>query len=112
MTSIHPTALVRCQGTAGATISLLEPFSIIEADVKIGDGTTIASHVLIANGARIGKNCKIHKGAVIATIPQDLKFGFEETTFEIAIIPLFASSARSIAARASAARASLVPTAC
>lgn len=82
MTSIHPTALVDARAQLGDTVTV-GPFSIIEADVVIGDGTTIASHALIANGARIGKNCKIHKGAVVATIPQDLKFGFEETTFEI-----------------------------
>jgi UDP-N-acetylglucosamine acyltransferase len=35
------------------------------------------------NGARIGKNCRIFPGAVIAGIPQDLKFQGEETTAEI-----------------------------
>jgi UDP-N-acetylglucosamine acyltransferase len=35
------------------------------------------------NGSRIGKNCQIHPGAVIAGIPQDLKFDGEYTTAEI-----------------------------
>jgi UDP-N-acetylglucosamine acyltransferase len=34
-------------------------------------------------GARIGKGCRIFPGAVIAAIPQDLKFVGEETTAEI-----------------------------
>ena len=34
-------------------------------------------------GARIGKNCSIFPGAVIAGVPQDLKFDGEETTAEI-----------------------------
>jgi UDP-N-acetylglucosamine acyltransferase len=34
-------------------------------------------------GARIGKNCKIFPGAVIAAIPQDLKFRGEETLVKI-----------------------------
>ncbi len=34
-------------------------------------------------GARIGKNCRIFPGAVIAGIPQDLKFEGEETIVEI-----------------------------
>jgi UDP-N-acetylglucosamine acyltransferase len=35
------------------------------------------------DGARIGKNCRIFPGAVIAAIPQDLKFDGEKTTVEI-----------------------------
>lgn len=45
----------------------------------IGDGTVIMNNVTILNGARIGKNCRIFPGAVIAGIPQDLKFKGEET---------------------------------
>lgn len=82
MTNIHPTALVDSKAQLGKDVSI-GPFSVIEGDVVIADGTSIASHVLVAGGARIGKNCRIHKGAVVATIPQDLKFGFEHSTFEI-----------------------------
>jgi UDP-N-acetylglucosamine acyltransferase len=38
---------------------------------------------VIMDGARIGKNCMIFPGAVIAGIPQDLKFKGEITTVEI-----------------------------
>ena len=34
-------------------------------------------------GARIGKNCSIFPGSVIAAVPQDLKFDGEDTTAEI-----------------------------
>ena len=61
----------------------VKSFTIIEDDVEIGDNVEIASNVLIADGARISDNVKIHHGAVIATIPQDLKFGGEVTTLEI-----------------------------
>src|SRR5690606_11620495 len=37
-------------------------------------------NVTIMEGARIGKNCKIYPGAVISSVPQDLKFAGEETT--------------------------------
>jgi UDP-N-acetylglucosamine acyltransferase len=30
-------------------------------------------------GARIGKNCNIFPGAVISAVPQDLKFGGEDS---------------------------------
>ncbi len=34
--------------------------------VVVGSGTTIGSHALLANGARVGKDCRIHHGAVAA----------------------------------------------
>ncbi len=59
------------------------PFAVVHDNVVIGEGTHIDSHAVIMPGARIGKNCKIFPGAVIASIPQDLKFVGEETTAEI-----------------------------
>jgi UDP-N-acetylglucosamine acyltransferase len=69
---IHPDAKIGQNVTIG-------PFAVIEADVEIGDGTWIAPHVSIMNGARIGKNCKIFQGAIVASIPQDLKYNGERT---------------------------------
>ncbi len=58
-------------------------FTTIEDDVTIGDDTVIENHVSVLNGARIGDNCHIHSGAVLAGIPQDLKYKGEYTTLEI-----------------------------
>ncbi len=57
----------------------IDNFSTIEDDVEIGDNTWIGPNVTIFSGARIGKNCKVFPGAVIAAIPQDLKFEGEKT---------------------------------
>lgn len=73
---IHPSAKI------GNNVTV-EPFSTIAADVEIGDGTWVGPNVTVMDGARIGKNCKIFPGAVIAGIPQDLKFKGEKTTAEI-----------------------------
>lgn len=73
---IHPQAKI-------ANNVVIEPFSTIHKNVEIGEGTWIGSNVTIMEGARIGKNVKIFPGAVISAVPQDLKFGGEET---IAII--------------------------
>ena len=70
---IHPEAKL------GANVTV-EPFSVIHADVEIGEGTWIGSNVTIYPGARIGKNVRIFPGAVISAVPQDLKFGGEITT--------------------------------
>lgn len=76
MANIHPNAKI------GENV-IIESFVTISADVIIGDGTWIGPNAVIMDGARIGKNCKIFPGAVIAGIPQDLKFNGEETTVVI-----------------------------
>ncbi len=58
---------------------VIEPFTTINKNVEIGEGTWIGSNVTIMEGARIGKNCRIFSGAVISAIPQDLKFGGEDS---------------------------------
>ena len=69
---IHPEAKV-------AKNVVIEPFTSIDKNVEIGEGTWIGSNVIIMEGARIGKNCSIFPGAVIAAVPQDLKFKGEDT---------------------------------
>ncbi len=61
----------------------IEAFSVVYADVEIGEGTHVMPHVTIFNGSRIGKHCHIFPGAVIGAIPQDLKYDGEQTTCEI-----------------------------
>lgn len=82
MTDIHKTAVVSAKAELGSDV-VIGPFNIIEDDVHIGDGTRIDSSSRIADGARIGRNVRIRHGAVIATEPQDLKFGGEKTLAKI-----------------------------
>jgi UDP-N-acetylglucosamine acyltransferase len=58
-------------------------FTVIKDDVEIGNNVQIGSNVIVDNGARISDNVKLHHGAVISTIPQDLKFNGEITTLEL-----------------------------
>lgn len=58
-------------------------FCTIENDVVIDDNTWIGNNVSILNGARIGQSCQIHSGAILAGIPQDLKYNNESTLLEI-----------------------------
>ena len=55
-------------------------YTVIEADVKVGENCWIGNHVNLRSGARVGKRCKIYHSAVIGEIPQDLKFEGEEST--------------------------------
>lgn len=75
-------AYVSPKAIIGADVSI-DPFVYIAGNVIIGDGTWIGPGAVIMDGARIGKFCKIFSSAVIAGIPQDLKFKGEETTVEI-----------------------------
>lgn len=79
---IHETAIVSPKAELHESVEV-GPFAIIEDNVRIGEGCVIGSSALIGSGARIGKNVRIHHGAVVATIPQDLKFGGEETVANI-----------------------------
>jgi UDP-N-acetylglucosamine acyltransferase len=73
---LHPNAKIGRQVEIG-------PFTTIYGDVVIGDNCWIGPGVTIMDGARIGNNCKIFPCAVIAGVPQDLKFEGEITTAEI-----------------------------
>ena len=73
---IHPAA----QLAPGVTV---DPFTTIAGDVEIGENTWIGPNVTIMAGARIGAHCQIFPGAVVAAIPQDLKFAGEVTTAHI-----------------------------
>lgn len=73
---IHPGAKIGNNCT-------IEPFVYIEDNVVIGDNCHIMAHASILSGTRMGRNNKVHHGAVIGGIPQDLKFVGEDTTLEI-----------------------------
>ena len=82
MTQIHPTAIVSPKAELGENV-VVEPFAIIEDDVEIGNDCWIGPHAVIYNGARLGERVKIFQGANVSNIPQDLKFGNEESYFYV-----------------------------
>jgi UDP-N-acetylglucosamine acyltransferase len=71
--TVHPTAIVhpKAQLAAGVTIG---PFSTVGAHVVIGRGTTVGTRCVIDGRTTIGAECQIFTGAVIGSIPQDLKY--------------------------------------
>jgi UDP-N-acetylglucosamine acyltransferase len=73
---IHPEAKIGKNVTIG-------PFVTIDADVEIGDNCTILPHACLMNGVRLGKNCKVFQGAILGSVPQDLKYKGEQTFLEI-----------------------------
>ncbi|NNE29525.1 MAG: acyl-ACP--UDP-N-acetylglucosamine O-acyltransferase [Saprospiraceae bacterium] len=73
---IHPNAQI------GKNVKIAS-FVTIEEDVVIGDNCEIGANVSILNGTRMGDGCRIFPGAIISSIPQDLKFQGENTTLNI-----------------------------
>jgi UDP-N-acetylglucosamine acyltransferase len=79
---IHETAIINSKAEIGKNVTV-GPYTVIEENVIIEEGCEISSSALIASGTRLGKNCRVFHGAVLGTVPQDLKFGGEITTLEI-----------------------------
>jgi UDP-N-acetylglucosamine acyltransferase len=77
MPQIHPTAIVEDGAILAANVSV-GPFAYIGSRVKIGTGTTVASHAVIEGNTTIGKNNRIFSHSAVGTIPQDLKFDGED----------------------------------
>jgi len=78
---IHPTVIVNKQAKLAEGVEI-GPYSIVGENVSIGAHTKIKERVFLEN-AELGKNCKIFSGAVIGSIPQDLKFKGEKSLVKI-----------------------------
>ena len=81
-TQISPLAVVDPRAQLGKGV-IVEPFAVIEANSVVGDYTHIHNGAVVKSGARVGSHCHIHSYAILADVPQDLKFKGEETTLEI-----------------------------
>jgi len=79
---IHPTAVVDPKAELGKNVRI-GAFAYVEADVKLGDGCVLGSHVTILRHTTIGENCQVHAGAVLGDLPQDLSFKDEESYVRI-----------------------------
>ena len=79
---IHPTAIISDDASIGNNVEI-GPYTVVENDVIIKDDCKIGSYVTLAEGVRLDKNVKVFNGAVLGTVPQDLKFGGEKTLLEI-----------------------------
>lgn len=72
-TLIHPTAVIHPQAELHPTVQV-GPYAVINEGVKIGSKTTIGAHVVIEGPTEIGEGNRIFSGAVIGSMPQDLKY--------------------------------------
>jgi UDP-N-acetylglucosamine acyltransferase len=61
----------------------IHPTAVIEDGAEIGEGAEIGPHVTIYRHVTLGPNCRIHAGAVLGDIPQDLAFNNVESHVRI-----------------------------
>ncbi len=81
-TAIHPTAIVHPKAALGAGVSI-GPYAIVQEHVTIGPRTKVGAHCVLEGRTTIGADCEFFTGAVIGSIPQDLKYRGEESVLII-----------------------------
>ena len=79
---IHPTALIDPSAKLADSVEV-GAYSIIGADVEIGDKTWIGPHVVIQGPSKIGAENRFFQFSSIGEIPQDKKFHDEISYLEI-----------------------------
>ena len=79
---IDPRAVVDPQAELAADVEV-GPFCVIGAQVSIGSGTWLGSHVVVRGPTRIGRECRIFQFASLGEAPQDKKYKGEPTRLEI-----------------------------
>ena len=79
---IHATALV-ASGARVAESAVIGPYCIVGADVAIGEGCELVSHVIVDGHTTLGARNTVYPFASLGCSPQDLKYAGEPTRLEI-----------------------------
>lgn len=82
MSDIHPSAIIE-DGAVIGDGCVIGPFCLIGPRVVLGDRVTLKSHVVVTGDTHVSDDTTIFQFAVIGEIPQDLKFGGENTRLRI-----------------------------
>jgi UDP-N-acetylglucosamine acyltransferase len=80
--SIHATAIVEPGAELAGDVEV-GAYSIVRAAVCIGAGTVVGPHCVIEGRTTIGRDNRISQFNAIGGVPQDKKYGGEDTTLEI-----------------------------
>jgi len=82
MARIHSTALVDPKAELAADAEV-GPYCIVGPNVKIGEGTVLDAHVVVGGRTTIGRRNRLFPFCAIGGIPQDKKYGGEQTELVI-----------------------------
>jgi UDP-N-acetylglucosamine acyltransferase len=73
---VHATAILDPSVELGEGVEI-GPYAVLGPNVRIAEGTKIGAHVVIERDTALGRDCRVHSGAVLGGDPQDLKYGGE-----------------------------------
>ena len=79
---IHPSSIVDATANVAPTATV-GPFCVIGAEVEIGEGTELISHINIQGPTKIGARNRIFPFCAIGFEPQDTTFKGQRVTLEI-----------------------------
>lgn len=82
MPEIHPSAVVSPEAKIADDV-VIGPFCFVEGKVKIGEGSTLDSHVTIKGNTSIGKRNFVAQGVILGGDPQDRRWKGEPTFLKI-----------------------------
>ena len=77
MTEIHRSATISSKASIAEDVRI-GPNAVILDDVTIGSGSVIGPNVVIHPYTTLGAACRVHAGAILGDVPQDM--AFEEST--------------------------------
>ena len=80
--SVHPTAVIDPRATVPASCEI-GPYCVIGADVELGEGCHLVSHVAIEGPTKIGADNVFFPFCAIGMAPQDVTYKGEPTRLEI-----------------------------
>jgi UDP-N-acetylglucosamine acyltransferase len=75
---VHPTAIVEAGARLGEGV-VVGPYSLIGPHVRVGPRTRIGAHCVLEGYTTLGAECQLFTGAVVGSIPQDLKYAGEKS---------------------------------
>jgi UDP-N-acetylglucosamine acyltransferase len=81
-TLVHPTASIDPGADLGPGVRV-GAYAVIANHTHIGAGTSIGPHAVIDEWTTLGRECRIHSGAVLGSVPQDRHFRGERSYLRI-----------------------------
>ena len=80
--NIHPSAVI-AEGAQIPASCTIGPFCTVSANVVLGEGCELVSHVVLDGHTTLGADCKVYSFACVGISPQDLKYAGEPTRVEV-----------------------------
>ncbi len=81
-TLVNPSAVIEDGAKLGEGVRI-GPFCLVGAEVVLGEGCELKSHVVVTGRTTVGPRTKIYPFASVGHVPQDLKFAGEPSTLEV-----------------------------